>query len=146
MPAQRGPIPVTCRLELLPRGVQLHNNVAITANPPYPESVRWTLQPYRRYPNVITNDLDEAQSRQLSTEPNSQGSNRPVTRPLTLPSRRDCGFQSLDPAETARRTALQLLDTYVCGPAAATADQQVRRHTLRERFLTQQATTPGEYR
>ncbi|KAG6969364.1 hypothetical protein JG688_00005331, partial [Phytophthora aleatoria] len=82
----------------------------------------------RRYPNVITNDLDEAQSRQLSTEPNSQRSNRPVTRLLTLPSRRDCGYQSLDPAETARRTALQLLDTYVCGPAAATADQQVRRH------------------
>ncbi|KAG3116414.1 hypothetical protein PI124_g23067 [Phytophthora idaei] len=46
----------------------------------------------RRDPNVITNDLDEAQSRQLSTEPSSQRSNRPVARPLTLPSRRDYGF------------------------------------------------------
>ncbi|KAG2995485.1 hypothetical protein PC120_g21748 [Phytophthora cactorum] len=73
-------------------------------------------------------------------------SNRPVARPLTLPSRCDYGFQPLDPAETARRAALQLLDTYVCGPSAATADQQVRRHTLHERFLTQQVTTPREYR
>ncbi|KAG4039893.1 hypothetical protein PC123_g24559 [Phytophthora cactorum] len=100
----------------------------------------------RRDPYVITNDLDKAQSRQLSTEPSSQRSNRPVARPLTLPSRRDYGFQPLDPAETARRAAQQLLDTYVCGPSAATADQQVRRHTLRERFLTQQLTTPQEYR
>ncbi|KAG2999556.1 hypothetical protein PC121_g23104 [Phytophthora cactorum] len=100
----------------------------------------------RRDPNVITNDLDEAQSRQLATEPSSQRSNRPVARPLTLPSRRDYGFQPLDPAETARRAALQLLDTYVCGSSAAMADQQVRRHTLRERFLTQQVTTPQEYR
>ncbi|KAG3154627.1 hypothetical protein C6341_g15636 [Phytophthora cactorum] len=73
-------------------------------------------------------------------------SNRPVARPLTLPSQRNYDFQPLDPAETARRAALQLLDTYVCGPAAATADQQVRRHTLRERFLTQQVTTPRWYR
>ncbi|KAG2759078.1 hypothetical protein PC116_g10898 [Phytophthora cactorum] len=72
----------------------------------------------RRDPNVITNDLDEAQSHQLSTEPSSQRSSRPVARPLTLPSRRDYGFQPLDPAETARRAAQQLLDTYVCGPSA----------------------------
>ncbi|KAG6942024.1 hypothetical protein JG687_00019299, partial [Phytophthora cactorum] len=99
-----------------------------------------------RDPNIITNDLDEAQSRPLSTEPSSQRSNRPVARSLTLPSRRNYGLHPLDPAETARRAALQLLDTYVCGPAAATADQQVRRHTLRERFLTQQVTTPRECR
>ncbi|KAG3067422.1 hypothetical protein PI125_g23648 [Phytophthora idaei] len=36
--------------------------------------------------------------------------------------------------------------TLVCGPSAATADQQVRWHTLRERFLTQQVTTPQAYR
>ncbi|KAG3160116.1 hypothetical protein PI124_g12995 [Phytophthora idaei] len=76
----------------------------------------------RRDPNVITNDLDEAQSRQLSTERSSQRSNRPAARSLTLPSRRDYGFQPLEPAETARRAAQQLLDTYVCGPSAATAD------------------------
>ncbi|KAG2780952.1 hypothetical protein Pcac1_g9035 [Phytophthora cactorum] len=69
----------------------------------------------RRDPNVITNDLDEAQSRQLSTEPSSQRSNRPVARTLTLPSRRDYGFQPLDPAETARRAAQQLLDSYGVG-------------------------------
>ncbi|KAG4045105.1 hypothetical protein PC123_g19482 [Phytophthora cactorum] len=94
-----------------------------------------------RAPNSIP-----AQSRPLSTEPSSQRSNRPVARSLTLPSRRNYGLHPLDPAETARRAALQLLDTYVCGPAAATADQQVRRHTLRERFLTQQVTTPRECR
>ncbi|KAG3071850.1 hypothetical protein PI125_g22642 [Phytophthora idaei] len=36
--------------------------------------------------------------------------------------------------------------TLMCGPSSATADQQVRRHTLRERFLAQQVTTPQEYR
>ncbi|KAG6943074.1 hypothetical protein JG688_00017795, partial [Phytophthora aleatoria] len=70
----------------------------------------------RRDPNVITNDLDEAQSSQLSTEPSSQRSNRPVARPLTLLSRGDYGFQPPDPAETARRAAQQRLDTYVCEP------------------------------
>ncbi|KAG4042277.1 hypothetical protein PC123_g22223 [Phytophthora cactorum] len=100
----------------------------------------------RRDPNVITNDFDEAQCRQLSTEPSSQRSNRPVARPLTLPARCHYGFQPLDPAKTARRAALQLLDTYACGLSAATADQQLQRHTLRERFLTQQVTTPREDR
>ncbi|KAG3232751.1 hypothetical protein PI124_g22170 [Phytophthora idaei] len=100
----------------------------------------------QRDPNVITNDLDEDQSRQLSTEPSSLRSNRPVARPLTLSSRRDYGFQPLDPAETARRAVQQLLGTFVWGPSAATVDQQVRRHTLRERFLTQQVTTPQAYR
>ncbi|KAG3060671.1 hypothetical protein PI124_g22878 [Phytophthora idaei] len=100
----------------------------------------------RSDPNTITNDLDEDQSRQLSTEPSSQRSNRPTARPLTLPSRCHYGFQPLDPAKTARRAALQLLDTYACGPSTATAGQQLRRHTLRERFLTQQVTTPRGYR
>ncbi|KAG6941792.1 hypothetical protein JG688_00018483 [Phytophthora aleatoria] len=36
----------------------------------------------RRDPNVITNDLDVARSRQLYTEPSSQRSNRPVARLL----------------------------------------------------------------
>ncbi|KAG3092029.1 hypothetical protein PI124_g20035 [Phytophthora idaei] len=100
----------------------------------------------RRDPNVRTNDLDEVQSLQLSMEPSSQRSNRPMAQPLTLPLWSDYGFQSLDPAETVRHAALQLLDSYECGPSAATADQQVRRHTLRERFLTQQVTTPRGYR
>ncbi|KAG2890239.1 hypothetical protein PC117_g24511 [Phytophthora cactorum] len=77
----------------------------------------------RRDPNVITNDLDEAQSRQLSTD--KLAAAQPSRGSATHPS---------------------LLDTYVCEPSAATADQQVRRHTLRERFLTQQVTTPQEYR
>ncbi|KAG2813407.1 hypothetical protein PC129_g14092 [Phytophthora cactorum] len=45
-----------------------------------------------------------------------------------------------------RRPHVVLRSTYVCGPSAATADQQVRRHTLCERFLTQQVTTPRWYR
>ncbi|ETK70874.1 hypothetical protein L915_21798 [Phytophthora nicotianae] len=65
---------------------------------------------------------------------------------MTFGSRRDYGFQPRDAAETARRTEQQPLDTYVSGPAAATADEQVLRHTLRERYLTPQVTTPQEYR
>ncbi|KAG4043588.1 hypothetical protein PC123_g20947 [Phytophthora cactorum] len=140
--------------------VRLHDNVDATVSTPNPFAERYNpvralrnappltsrYDEDRRDPNIITNDLDEAQSCQLSTETSSQRSNRPVARPLTLPSRRDYGFQPLDPAETARRAALQLLDTYVCGPSAGTADQQVRRHTPRERFLAQQVTTPQECR
>ncbi|KAG2931276.1 hypothetical protein PC117_g13523 [Phytophthora cactorum] len=123
---------VACRLELPLRG-------------------RTAPRPCRRYdeystPNPFAERYNPVQSRQLSTEPSSQRSNRPVAQPLTLPSRRKYGFQPLDPAETARRAALEILDSYVCGPSAATADQQVRRYTLRERFLTQKVITPREYR
>ncbi|KAG3170929.1 hypothetical protein PI124_g11587 [Phytophthora idaei] len=158
MQPQRGPTPVVCRLELplrgrtAPRPCRRHDEYSVprirslNATILYAPPLTSRYEEDRRDPNVITNDLDEAQSRQLSTEPSSQRSNRPVAQPLTLPSRRDYGFQPLDPAETARRAAQQLLDTYVCGPSAATADQRVRRHTLCERFLTQQVTTPQEYR
>ncbi|KAG3057952.1 hypothetical protein PC122_g20856 [Phytophthora cactorum] len=158
MQPQRGPTPVVCRLELplrgrtAPRPCRRHDEYCVlrirssNATILYAPPLTPRYEEDRRDPNVITNDFDEAQSRQLSAEPSSQRSNRPVARPLTLPSRRDYGFQPLDPAETARRAAQQLLDTYVCGPSAATTDQQVRRHTLRERFLTQQVTTPQEYR
>ncbi|KAG3176487.1 hypothetical protein PC128_g17268 [Phytophthora cactorum] len=57
----------------------------------------------RRDPSVVTNDLDEAQSRQLFTDSSSQRSYRPVARPLTVPSRCGYGFQPLDPVETVRR-------------------------------------------
>ncbi|ETI44331.1 hypothetical protein F443_10966 [Phytophthora nicotianae P1569] len=76
--------------------------------------------------NVIRNDLDEAQSRMLST----QQSSRPVARPLVHSSRRDYGFQPRDAAETARRATQQPLDTYMSGPAAATADEQEYRERL----------------
>ncbi|KAG3088478.1 hypothetical protein PI125_g18345 [Phytophthora idaei] len=82
----------------------------------------------------------------MPTEPSSQRSYRPVARPITAPSRRDYGFQPLNPAYTARCAAQQLLDIDVCAPAAATADQQVQWRTLCERFLAQQVTTPREYR
>ncbi|KAI9998757.1 hypothetical protein PInf_003347 [Phytophthora infestans] len=94
--------------------------------------------------NVITNDLDEAQGRQLSNEQRSQ-SFRPLVRPLVLTSRRDYGFQPRNPAEAARLAAQQPLNTYTCGPAASTTDEQVQRHRLRERYLTPQVTTPQEY-
>ncbi|ETP00172.1 hypothetical protein F441_22409 [Phytophthora nicotianae CJ01A1] len=77
----------------------------------------------------------------------TQQSFRHVARPLVHSSRRDYGFQPRDAAETARRAAQQPLNTYVYGPAAATADEQVlRRHTLRERYLIPQVTTPQGYR
>ncbi|KAG2997664.1 hypothetical protein PC121_g20409 [Phytophthora cactorum] len=137
MRPHRGPTPVACHLELYlrgcmaPRQCRRHDEYSVprirslnvtTVNNAPPLTSRYEED--RRDPNVITNDLDEAQSRQLSTEPSLQRSNRPVARPLTLPSWRDYGFQPLDPAETAHRAALQLLDTYVCGLSAATADQQ----------------------
>ncbi|ETI30539.1 hypothetical protein F443_22339 [Phytophthora nicotianae P1569] len=77
----------------------------------------------------------------------TQQSFRHVARPLVHSSRRDYGFQPRDAAETARRAAQQPLNTYVYGPAAATADEQVLRwHTLRERYLIPQVTTPQGYR
>ncbi|KAI9979953.1 hypothetical protein PInf_027092 [Phytophthora infestans] len=94
--------------------------------------------------NVITNDLDEAQGRQLSNEQRSQ-SFRPVVRPLVLTSRRDYGFQTRNPVEATCLAAQRPLNTYTCGPAASTADEQVQRHRLRERYLTPQVTTPREY-
>ncbi|KAF1788087.1 hypothetical protein GQ600_7469 [Phytophthora cactorum] len=110
----RGPTPVTCRLELPPRGRTAPRR-ALRAPNPFAE--RYNLvralrdvsplssryEEDRRDPNVITNDLDEAQSCQLYMEPSSQRSNRPVAQPLTLPSLRDYGFQPLDPAETSNR-------------------------------------------
>ncbi|KAG3127616.1 hypothetical protein PI124_g21259 [Phytophthora idaei] len=125
MRSQRGPTPVVCRLELplrgrtAPRPCRRHDEYCVlrirslNATILYAPPLTSRYEEDRRDPNVITNELDEAQSRQLSTEPSSQRSNRPVARSLTLPSRRDYGFQPLDPAETARRAAQQLLDTCV---------------------------------
>ncbi|GMF64296.1 unnamed protein product [Phytophthora fragariaefolia] len=58
--------------------------------------------------SVVTNDLDEAQSRQVALELQAPVSRRPVARPLLTPSVRDYGFQPRDPAETARHAASQL--------------------------------------
>ncbi|KAG2761511.1 hypothetical protein PC129_g18448 [Phytophthora cactorum] len=126
MPPQRGPTPVTCRLELPPRGRTAPRR-ALRAPNPFAE--RYNLvralrdvsplssryEEDRRDPNVITNDLDEAQSCQLYMEPSSQRSNRPVAQPLTLPSLRDYGFQPLDPAETVRRAALGHIRVWASG-------------------------------
>ncbi|ETM30719.1 hypothetical protein L914_21606, partial [Phytophthora nicotianae] len=86
-----------------------------------------------------------AQSRQIAAEARARP-NRPVDRPIVGTSRRDYGYVRSSPAETARRAALQPLDSYTCGPAASTADEVVQRQTLRERYLTLQVTTPAEYR
>ncbi|GMF62421.1 unnamed protein product [Phytophthora fragariaefolia] len=96
--------------------------------------------------SVVTNDLDETQSRQLALELQAPVSRRPVTRPLLTPSVRDYGFQPRDPAETARHAASQLLNTYVIGPAARTPEELAQRAALRERFLTPQVTSLSEYR
>ncbi|GMF63570.1 unnamed protein product [Phytophthora fragariaefolia] len=95
---------------------------------------------------VLTNDLDEAQSRQVALEPQAPVSRRPVARPLLTPSVRDYGFQPRDPAEAARHAASQLLNTYVIGPAARTPEELAQRAALRERFLTPQVTSLSEYR
>ncbi|GMF28256.1 unnamed protein product [Phytophthora fragariaefolia] len=60
--------------------------------------------------SVVTNDLDEVQSRQVALELQAPVSRRPVARPLLAPSIRDYGFQPRDPAETARHAASQLLN------------------------------------
>ncbi|GMF58954.1 unnamed protein product [Phytophthora fragariaefolia] len=96
--------------------------------------------------SVVTNDLDEAQSRQVALELQAPVSRRPVAQPLLTPSVRDYGFQPRDPAETARHTASQLLNTYVIGPAARTLEELAQRAALRERFLTLQVTSLSEYR
>ncbi|GMF21468.1 unnamed protein product [Phytophthora fragariaefolia] len=70
----------------------------------------------------VTNDLDETQSRPIALERQASVSRRPVSRPLLTRSVRECGFQPLDPAETARQAASQLLNTYVIGPAARTPE------------------------
>ncbi|GMF51803.1 unnamed protein product [Phytophthora fragariaefolia] len=95
---------------------------------------------------VVTNDLDEAQSRQVALELQAPVSRRPVARPPLTPSVRDYGFQPRDPAETARHAASQLLNTYVIGPAARTPEELAQRAALRERFLTPQVTSLSEYR
>ncbi|ETI30290.1 hypothetical protein F443_22589, partial [Phytophthora nicotianae P1569] len=94
---------------------------------------------------VISNDLDGAQSRQIAAEAHARP-NRHVARRIVGTSRRDYGYVRSSPADTARRTALQPLDTYTCGPSARTTDEVVQRQTLRERYLTPQVTTPAEYR
>ncbi|GMF40598.1 unnamed protein product [Phytophthora fragariaefolia] len=95
---------------------------------------------------VVTNDLDEAQSRQVALELQAPVSRRPVARPLLTPSVRDYGFQPRDPAETARHAASQLLNSYVIGPAARTPEELAQRAARRERFLTPQVTSLSEYR
>ncbi|GMF33960.1 unnamed protein product [Phytophthora fragariaefolia] len=96
--------------------------------------------------SVVTNDLDEAQSRQVALELQAPVSRRPVARSLLTPSVRDYGFQPRDPAETARQAASQLLNTYVIGPAARTPEVLAHRTALRERFLTPQVSSLSEYR
>ncbi|GMF41643.1 unnamed protein product [Phytophthora fragariaefolia] len=95
---------------------------------------------------VVTNDLDDAQSRQIALELQAPVSRRPVARSLLMPSGRDYGFQPRDPAETARQAASQLLNTYVIGPAARTPEELAQRTALRERFLTPHVTSLSEYR
>ncbi|GMF41637.1 unnamed protein product [Phytophthora fragariaefolia] len=95
---------------------------------------------------VVTNDLDDAQSRQIALELQAPVSRRPMARSLLMPSGRDYGFQPRDPAETARQAASQLLNTYVIGPAARTPEELAQRTALRERFLTPHVTSLSEYR
>ncbi|KAG3076263.1 hypothetical protein PI125_g21550 [Phytophthora idaei] len=93
----------------------------------------------RRDPNAITNDLDEAQCRQLSTELSSQRSHRPVDH-----FRR--GATMVSCLWILRKLRVMLR----CSSRTVTCVNQrplrLQRHTLRELFLTQQVTPPWEHR
>ena len=95
---------------------------------------------------VVTNDLDDAQERQLASQA-SHALSRPQAAPVRFPNRRDYGFGSQDPAGLARTHAkASNLSSYLAGPQATTADQIAQRDALRERFLTMQDIPAVEYR
>ena len=56
------------------------------------------------------------------------------------------GFEPRDPAEEARRAMSQSLGSYIPGPEAKTPDELAARKSLRERFLTPQEFSIGDYR
>ncbi|KAG6622700.1 uncharacterized protein IUM83_09282 [Phytophthora cinnamomi] len=97
--------------------------------------------------SVVTNDLDEAQAEHLVAQMNlPPRSQCPELRPLITTGCADYTFQTRDPVEAARQAATQNLMLYVIGPPACTPDEVALRTSLRERLLTPQVTTVGEYR
>ena len=89
-----------------------------------------------------TNSPGEAKRAQLT-----QGKSKcSVARPSRAYSRRDYGFEPRDPAEEARRAMSQTMGSFIPGPGAKTPDELAIRHSLRERFLTPQEFSVGDYR
>ncbi|KAI9993016.1 hypothetical protein PInf_015071 [Phytophthora infestans] len=85
--------------------------------------------------DVLFSELEEGEV-DYDEPMGSEDHSNPTFRGRTLPR---------NPAEAASLAAQQPLSTYTCGPAASTADEQVQRHRLRERYLTPQVTSPQEY-
>ncbi|KAE9020816.1 hypothetical protein PR002_g12436 [Phytophthora rubi] len=96
--------------------------------------------------NVVTNDLDEAQSQQLDVRREASQSNIPAALPLAKKSRKDYHFGgSKDPAKEANELAKGSLVEYVIGPAARSDAELAMRDAWRKRLLTRQTTNPAEY-
>ncbi|EGZ27786.1 hypothetical protein PHYSODRAFT_321520 [Phytophthora sojae] len=90
---------------------------------------------------VISNPLDEAQSKQVAAQ---MAPTRSQHHNFT--STADYGFRPRDPAEACRQAFQQSLALHTIGPAARTPEELSLRTSLRERLLTPQSTTVAEYR
>ncbi|KAE8991460.1 hypothetical protein PR001_g21217 [Phytophthora rubi] len=96
--------------------------------------------------NVVTNDLDEAQSQQLDVRREASRSNIPAALPLAKKSRKDYHFGgSKDPAKEANELAKGSLVEYVIGPAARSDAELAKRDAWRKRLLTRQTANPAKY-
>ncbi|KAE9010951.1 hypothetical protein PF010_g2375 [Phytophthora fragariae] len=96
--------------------------------------------------NVVTNDLDEAQSQQLDVRREALRSNIPAALPLAKKSRKDYHFGgSKDPAKEANELAKGSLVEYVIGPATRSDAELAKRDAWCKRLLTRQTTNPAEY-
>ena len=92
---------------------------------------------------VETNSPNEAKGAQLTHGKNK----RSVAKPSRAYSHRaGYGFEPRDPAEEARRAMSQSMGSYIPGPEAKTPDELAARKSLRERFLTPQEFSIGDYR
>ncbi|KAE9099252.1 hypothetical protein PF005_g14994 [Phytophthora fragariae] len=87
--------------------------------------------------NVLTNDLDGAQSRQLEVRREASRSNIAAALPLVMKSQKDYRLGgSKDPANEATELAKGSLVEYVIGPATRSDAGLAKRYTWRKRLLT----------
>ncbi|GMF28607.1 unnamed protein product [Phytophthora fragariaefolia] len=94
---------------------------------------------------IVTNDLDEAESRQMALELQAPASRRPVPRPLLMPSVRDYAFSTARSGGDCSPCCCAAAE-YLIGPASRTPEELTQRAALRETFLTPQVTSHSEYR
>ncbi|GMF62077.1 unnamed protein product [Phytophthora fragariaefolia] len=94
--------------------------------------------------SVVTNDLDEAQSRQVALELQAPVSRRPVARPLLTRPR--SWFPTTRSGGVCSPSCFAVAE-YLCdSPAARTPEELAPRTALRECFPTPQVTSRSEYR